>query len=368
LTGPVGAGYGRAVSDPVHALEQSIAAGKLQPVYLLFGDEPAAIRAVVQALRRAVVPPDDATAQAMAAFNHERFDGADLRSAAPVIASCQQVPMLSKRRLVELANPDDIARGAGEEGTTTAAAMDALVGYLKSPSPTTVLVISGSGIDGRSKLVTACKKDGWAHKFEALKRDDEAVAYVVAEARARGRGIAREAAATLVEAVGTGRSELLGALEQALLHAGDGPVTLADVEVMVAHTREGNIFHLTDAVGRGDANAALGVLARMFSAGEKDTGVAMQVLAMLTRQIRLIFTAKVGNAEATRLPPFLLRQLESQARGFSESRLRTAYAALVRLDSDLKGGSHVAYASPMMALQRWILDTCRAIPGVDPRT
>jgi hypothetical protein len=65
----------------------------------------------------------------------------------------------------------------------------------------------------------------------------------------------------------------------------------------------------------------------------------MQVLAMLTRQIRMLYTAKVGAAHTIQ-PPFLQRQYEMQARGFSESRLRTAYAALVRLDSDLKGGSH----------------------------
>lgn len=358
------------MSDDVRALERAIAAGKLDPVYVLYGDEPAAIRAVIVALRKTVLPPDDATAQAMAAFNHERFDGVDLTSAGPVLSACAQVPMMSKWRLVELANPDDLGKGPDAE-STAAAAMDALAAYIKSPSPTTVLVISGGGIDGRSKLVSACKAGGWAHKFEAYKRDDEAHGFVIAEAQARGRKLGRDAAAALVAAVGTGRSELLAALDQALLHAGDGPVGLADVEAIVAHTREARIFDLTDAVGRGEANVALAVLARMFAAGEKDAGVSMQVLAMLTRQIRLIFTAKVNPgrvAEATKLPPFLTRGLEAQARGFSEARLRSAYAALVRLDQDLKGGSHVAYASPYMALQRWILDTCRALPGVDVRT
>ena len=357
------------MSDEVRALEKKILSGKLDPVYVLYGDEPAAIRTIVQALRKVVVPPDDATAQAMAAFNHERFDGGDLASAGAVLSACAQVPMMSKWRLVELANPDDLGKGPDAE-TTASAAMDALAAYIKAPSPTTVLVISGSGIDGRSKLVTACKAGGFSHKFEAMKKDDEATGFVVAEAQARGKKIASDAAAALVASVGTGRSELLASLDQAILHAGDGPVRLADVESIVAHTREAKIFDLTDAVGRGEAGAALTVLARMFSAGERDSGAAMQVLAMLTRQIRLIFTAKVNPgrvAEATKLPPFLARQLEAQARGFSEPRLRTAYASLVRLDQDLKGGSHVAYASPYMALQRWILDTCRALPGVDPR-
>lgn len=359
------------MSDELEGLERAIAAGKLQPVYVLYGDEPAAIRALIQALRRKLIPPDDATAQAMAAFNHERFDGADLRGAGPVLAACQQMPMLAPRRLVELANPDDMAKGAaaGDEGSSPAAAIDALIQYIQAPSPTTTLVIHGSGIDGRSRLVNACKKGGYAHKFEAFKKDEDALGFLLGQAQALGRPLPRDAAALLVSAVGTGRSELLAALDQVILHAGDARITIADVEVMVARTREGNIFHLTDAVGRGDAAAALAALAQMFSAGEKETGVAMQVLAMLTRQIRMIYTAKVGGPGAFgSMPSFVTRQFETQARGFSEARLRSAYAALVRLDSDLKGGSYVAYATPFMALQRWILDTCRALPGVDART
>lgn len=358
------------MSDEVRALEQKIAARRLDPVYVLYGDEPAAIRAIIQALRRVIIPPDDATAQAMAAFNHERFDGSDLASASPVLSACAQIPMMSKWRLVELANPDDLGKGPEAE-STSAAAMDALAAYIKSPSPTTVLVISGPGIDGRSKLVTACRAGGFSHKFEAIKKDEDATSFVIAEAQGRGKKIDRDAAAALVSSVGTGRSELLGSLEQAILHAGDGPVRLADVEATAAHTREAKIFDLTDAVGRGDATTALAVLARMFTAGERDQGVAMQTLAMLTRQIRLIFAAKANPgrfADISGMPSFIARQFESQARGFSEARLRAAYASLVRLDGDLKGGSHAAYASPYMALQRWILDTCRALPGVDPRT
>ena len=73
-------------------------------------------------------------------------------------------------------------------------------------------------------------------------------------------------------------------------------------------------------------------------------------------------------AGALGIKPFAVRKLEEQAAGFDERRLRAAYAGLARLDADLKGGSKLAYESPYMAIQRWVLDTCLALPGVDPRT
>jgi hypothetical protein len=37
---------------------------------------------------------------------------------------------------------------------------DTLVEYLRAPNPSTVLVLTSTGLDGRSRLVTAAKKSG----------------------------------------------------------------------------------------------------------------------------------------------------------------------------------------------------------------
>ncbi|MCA9661142.1 MAG: DNA polymerase III subunit delta [Myxococcales bacterium] len=362
--------------DPVKALVRAIKKGDLASVYLLYGDEPAAIREVVDAIREAIIPAKDATAQSMAAFNHERFDGGDVRSASQILEACAQMPMLAPRRLVELSNPDDLGKGGRSEdgpSSTKEKAIDALAGYIKAPSPSTVLVISGAGIDGRSKLVTTAKKakGAVAQKFEALRDDDDACRLAIAEARSRRRRLSDEAAHALVSAVGTGRTELLEGLDRVLLFAGEREnVGVDDVHAVIAQTREVDIFAITDAVGRGDHEAALTLLAQIFAAGEKDTGLAHRLFALLTRQIRLVMSAKAHEGhyhQVADVPPFLVRKVEAQARGFTMERLRAAYAGLARLDFDLKGGSHIAYASPYLALQRWILETCDALPGVDAR-
>jgi len=364
------------VSDPVKALTRAISSGELASVYVLYGDEPAAIREVVDAIREALIPAADEAAQSMAAFNHERFDGADVRSASQVLDACAQMPMLAARRLVELTNPDDLGRGGrGEDGpvSTKEKAIDALAGYIKAPSPTTVLLITGSGIDGRSKLVSTAKRAKTAHaqKFEGFKNDNDARRMVISEARERGRSIDDEAAHALISSVGTGRTEILEGLDRVILFAGDRTaLAVADVHAVIAQTRDVDIFAITDAVGRGDHRHALALLAQIFVAGEKDTGLAHRLFALLTRQIRLVMSAKANEGryrEVADVPPFLIRKIEGQAQGFSMERLQAAYAGLARLDYDLKGGSHIAYATPYLALQRWILETCGALPGVDPR-
>jgi DNA polymerase-3 subunit delta len=238
-----------------------------------------------------------------------------------------------------------------------------------------VLVLVSSGIDGRSKLVSTAKKAGVVLKFEQIKRDRDAVDFVREGATRAKVKLGRDAAALLVELVGTGQSELLAALDRAALHAGPGrAIAVEDVRAVCALTRDAVIFDLTDAVGMGDRERALEVLAHLFTesaAGE--IGQANQALSMLIRQLRLIFTAKAAGSDPGRIgqvcgvPPFVARKLASQARGFDEARLRKAYAGLARLDRDLKGGSYAVAREPFLALQRWILDVCGALPATAAR-
>lgn len=339
----------------------------IPPIVLLYGTEPAPMSARLAELRAAVLVPG------MEAWNHERFAGRELDSIGPVLDACGQLPMMAERRLVELSDPEAVGKG---RGAASKAGLDALVDYVKAPNPSTVLVLASSGIDGRSRLVTAAKKSGWVEKFEPLKRDEDAVGFVLEQAARTDTRIDRATALALVELTGTGPSDLMHALDRASLHAGAGaPVTQADLDAVVSHTREAVIFELTDAVGMGDGPRALTVLAHLFhESSQPEIGQANAVLSMLIRQVRLVFAARLagqgrGAIEAvTGVPPFVARKLAGQARRFDEPRLRRAYAALARLDRDLKGGAHSVVKAPYLALQRFVLDVCGSLPGVSPRT
>jgi DNA polymerase-3 subunit delta len=357
--------------------------GHVAPIYLLWGDDRAALEAVLGALRDAVLRPGGVST-GMEAFNHEQFDAPYVGAAAEVLNACAQIPMMAPRRLVELSSPEDFGRHKRAEElygdvkpleSKRDDAIDALIGYFDAPNPSTVFVLTSSGISGTSRLVKAAKNSTNVveRKFEPA-GDREAVDELLAEARRLGIAVSPAGAQALVNAVGTSLSELLPALERAVAYAhgehGEQVerVERVHVEAVVASTREANVFDLTDAIGLGDHVRALEILARMFHTGEKDSGQANRLLGMLLWQTRRLCTLKFApdGGDALNLRGFGLRKLQDQARGFDERRLRAAYAGLARLDGDLKGGSKLAYESPYMALQRWVLDTCGALPQVDP--
>ncbi len=357
-------------------LLDAIASGKIAPVYLLWGEDQAALKAVVEALREAVLRPGGVST-GMEAFNHEQFDAPYVGAAAEVLNACGQVPMMAERRLIELTSPEDFGRHKRAEELDGEAkpleskrddAIGALIDYFDAPNPTTVLLVSSSNLKGTSKLVKAAKKAAQVvERRFAPPAEGEAVGELMAEARRRELALSPAGATALVNAIGTTMSELIAALERAVAFADGARVDRQHVEAVVATTREANVFDLTDAIGQGDHVRALEILARMFSNGEKDPGQAMRLLGMLLWQTRRLCTVKFARnpAEALNVKPFAVRKLQQQAANFDERRLRAAYAGLARLDGDLKGGSKLAYESPYIALQRWVLDTCDALPGVD---
>lgn len=348
-------------------LRAQLARGEIAPVYLLYGDEPGLQRQHLEALRAAVLDGG------MQDFNHERFSGRDIEGMGAVLDACAQVPWMVSRRLVELADPEAVGKGRGSADDAKEH-MAALLAYISAPSPSTVLLLTSTGIDGRSKLVSAVKKAGVVLKLEAMKRDRDALEFVGAEARSRGLEISRDAVTRLVERVGTHPSALLSALERASLHAGKARVSREDVDAVAGGSREAVIFDLTDAVGMGQRDQALSVLAAVFHENASgELAQANAVLAMLVRQLRLVSLAQAVGAVPAKIQavggvhPFVASKLAEQARRFDTDRLHRAYAGLARLDRDIKGGAISVVRSPMMALQRWILEVCDGLPGTAPR-
>jgi DNA polymerase III subunit delta len=294
---------------------------ELDPVYVFASEHPILVDRAVAEIRDAAVPP------AQRAWNYDVIEGK--ASASRIAAAANTLPMMAARRMVLVR--DLAALGADEQAK--------LVAYLETPSPTTVLVAITSKLDKRLKLYATAARKKWLHVLEAPRNPQP---WIRAEAAARGVAIAPAAVARLADAVGGDLSRLALGLDQLALYAGDRPISVDDVDDLVADTRERSVFELTDAIGEGRLPAALAAVSSLCDQRQSALGV-IAMLARHVRQLALVHAGKAGGlgkgelAQKVGAPPFIVDKLTAQARRYAAPALAEAAALLSAADRALKG-------------------------------
>ncbi len=324
--------------SPPPDIAAAVARGEIDPIYCLSG-ERYQVDAAGAAIRAAVL----AEAGAAAAFNQDVFDLKD-KGVGAAVATARTLPMMARRRLV-------VGKGVDE---VKAADLEPLVAYVQDPNPSTCLVLVADKVDVRFKAFQALRKQGYLHVFAPL-REQALVGWLRGLARTRRISLAPEAAAALAVAAGPDLGRLAQALEQLALYAGERPISVDDVEDLIAETRQHGIFELTKAIGAGDVLGALGLLANMLRNREP----ALRIQFMLARQLRQIWRAKeLAAAGASRgdiaagvgISPFFLDDVLVPARRMPRAALERAFERLHAADLGLK----TSRLDPELALSRLV--------------
>ena len=316
-------------------LEAALERGEPRAVYLLAGPEALLRDDSLALLKERVLagaPPD---------FNLQRLDGASA-SPADLLDAVRALPVAARRRLVILREPD-----AGRGGRGLADALAEVVAELRaSEQPSCVLAISAAQIDRRSRWVKAVGDDGLV-ACEAPKRRPELLAFSKREAARQGIALDAAAAELLVDRIGPELLSLRQELAKAALLAGPGErVSREHVAAGSADVAEEPIWELTDAIGGGDGEGALALLAKLLRMG----AVPQVLLGALASHFRRLLRLRSGEAFAG--PPFVRRKLEGQAQRYSPARLQAALRAIHETDRALKGEGGLA---PDLAIERLVI-------------
>lgn len=305
----------------VDDLLAELAAGRLDPMYVLHSEHPILIERVIGAIRDAVVPP------AARGFNYDIVEGKP--TGARIVALAQTLPMMAQRRLIYVR---DLAAMPADDA-------EPLLSYLARPNPTTVVLAVASKIDKRVKLYAQLARKGYLHVLEAPR---QLAPWLRAEAKQQGVQIEPAAITRLIDAVGDDLSRLALAVEQLGLYAGRRAVTSDDVDELIADTRERTVFELTDAIGAADRPRALAAVAALCDQRESAVGVVV-MLARHVRQLTMVYTLRDTGAPRPSwgpmlgVPPFVVDKLIAQARSYSPQALSTATRRLANADRALKG-------------------------------
>jgi len=254
---------------------KAVERGQVPPVALLHGPEPFLLEDTVALVTRALFPdPVELDLQ------RETLDAKEVGADA-IVGAALLLPWTGSRRLVVVKGADGIAARQAEP----------LAAYIRSPNPSTVLLLVAPQLLGPSHwLMNAVP--GPQIVPVPPPAAGQLVGWLRGRARSEGFELAEDAAQLLVELSGSDLTQLRGELDKAALAGGpdNRRIGIAEVRAVVGEHRLRHIFDLTRALTARDRSTALSVLEMLLSSGEDPFGL----LGMLGREVRAMWQAADG--------------------------------------------------------------------------
>jgi DNA polymerase-3 subunit delta len=235
-------------------------------------------------------------------------------------------------------------------------AQQPLLDYAVAPSEDVGLVLVHSGGQKGAGLLGKLRKLPSVREVRSAPlKPSEYPRFVAAEVRAHGGRIDQDAADVLVQAVGQDLRALAGAAHQLTSDFPGEPLTQAVVGRYFGGRAEVKSFSIADAALAGHRATALEELRWAL---ENGTPAVLLTSAFATglRGLARYSTAPRGLREAdlaraAGVPPWKVRVLREQARGWDERGLAVAIKAVAQADADVKGAAgDVAYSLERMIL------------------
>ena len=260
----------------------------------------------------------------------EELSGDDLTVGA-VVDACQTPPFLTQRRVIVVR---DVGRWSTEE-------IEGLVAYLNDPLPTTALVLVGGGGRVSVRLANAVKKAGVV--LDATVPTGKArTTWLVDQLHAGPIDFDAAAGARLGQHLGEDMGRLPGLLDALASAYGDGAkVGEAELEPFLGEAGGLAPWDLTDAIDRGETDAALVVLHRLMEGGDRHP---MAVMGTLHRHysaiMRLQGSGVRSDADAAAIvgmAPFPAGKALRAAQRLGPAGVGRAITLLADADLDLRG-------------------------------
>jgi DNA polymerase-3 subunit delta len=231
------------------------------------------------------------------------------------------------------------------------AALSVLKPYVEAPTDGITIVLQhAGGAKGKALLDAARKAKALEIGCGKLTRAEERLDFVRAEVRRAGGRISPDALAALVDAVGSDLRELAAVSAQLVSDSG-GSVDADRVRAYHTGRAEVSGFAVSDLAVAGNAAGALEALRFALGVGVPHVVIA-DALADGVRSIARVASAGRGDAyalaSALGMPPWKVKRVQGQVRGWTEPGVRRALGVVAALNADVKG----AAADASYALER----------------
>lgn len=324
-------------------LQMHLQKGTPQNIYLLVGEDYFLVNEALSGFKAAVLT------EGAVDFNSDQFFAGD-DDVVKMHDTIEMLPMMSPRRLVIVRNVQNFKDKDWE----------ILAPVLDQPVDSTTLVLLADKVDKRRKTFKRLAETATVVEL-ARPYDNQLSAWIEYIAAKYGLTIQNEAGALLRQLIGASLTELNNEVAKLRDFLGDRKMVEAeDVLKVVSRSKADSVFDLTNAIGRQDRGMALQSLAYLLEQGQNEVGA----VAMIARHIRILSTVRDGVREGmppsqlclkAGIPQFFLKDYQSQARLWSESKINQITHALKETDKALKSSP----VSSHIWLENFILKACQ---------
>jgi DNA polymerase-3 subunit delta len=222
--------------------------------------------------------------------------------------------------------------------------VEGLLEYAAAPADDVALVLVHSGGQKGSGVLAKLRKISTVTEVRSEElRASEYPGFVAAEVRAHGASIEQEAAAALVQAVGQDLRSLSAAADQLANDFPGEDLTEEKVKRYFGGRAEAKSFAVADAAFWGRRRPALEELRWALDGGTPPVLVT-SAFAGSARGIARYLSAPRGMREAdlareVGVPPWKVRTIRDQSRGWSEAGIARAIRTVAQADADIKGAA-----------------------------
>lgn len=265
----------------VQQLREQLRRREIAPVYVLSGQETYLRDIAAKTIANRSFDEGD-----FRDFNDNEFSLAESDSLRSALSAAEQLPMMSKRRVVRIT--DVRVAVSSNKDTLKEEHEGALKQYLERPSDSTVLIILADELNAVRRMTKLLKQHAITVEFMPL-GDNELVAWAREKALEEGCRIDERTLQLLVSRVGPDVRRLtteIGKLATASLP--EKAIDAELVESLVPNVRVITNFELTDHLIAGRRDRAIAVLRKILDDGAEPLGL----LGLIASNYRRLLAAK----------------------------------------------------------------------------
>ena len=306
-------------------IDEDIKSGKLNHIYLVYGEESFLRKQYKERLKKALAPEEDS-------MNYSYYEGKDI-SAGEIIDLAETMPFLAERRTIIIEN-SPFFKSEGEK----------IAEYINNVPDTTYFVFVEESVDKRSKMYKSVAKNGCVVEATGLS-EDKLITWILQLLKKDNKKITTNTMHYLLEKIGTNMETIRQEVEKLICYCYDKEViTEEDIDAVCTTQINNQIFEMLDAMANKRQKLALQLYYNLLALKEPP----MRILYLIGRQFNLLMQTRMlkqkgygdrAIAEKIGVPPFAATKYVNQASKFKMEDLKKAVEECVEADEAVKNGS-----------------------------